>query len=551
MPKNKKKGDAKSPERSKEGEKKITDQINIPIKELEELQNKKEPAKTKQSENEVILKNLRLNEKMLVNKIKELKKEINETGDISYINLPNERINNSVQNNRIKELNYVLKESEDKLTEIKRQIKEVQDKTEFLPNKNQNRFTKNMNINNQNNIKVSIDKVHMLEQNEMRLMEIGRKFRKKQKEIKEYEERAQKEKMQFLKEQREKEREIVSKRKSLVEAEKQSIKKQEKQAPKEKEYLFYKMEQNYQQNEKNLLQKVTNEHKFKNIFYKQNSDIENIKNDLQNVKNQLQQRALEQTNNMKKLWQSRSVLLKKYETNRVKTAQKTSNDNEEKEEEKKMKSEKAKILFEKKINYSKKIILPSIGEKINKIQFIRDLQGDERIKFIRDSDENLKKRKIEIKINLNKVFPNIKIRKNKIIKNKKRNSALPSENNLSRNKNKNIPRNNKSFSSADKVIKTVKPNKINYLEELKNDKKKIFHKWNKYIVNNKASKYDLEGMLMINKKIESIDEKINMSDELMKVKGGYNKNIEQRDKISNLLIDSMKGKIRLIKELSK
>ena len=71
--------------------------------------------------------------------------------------------------------------------------------------------------------------------------------------------------------------------------------------PDEKECLFYKMEQNFQDNEKKLLHKITTERKVKNIYYKQNVDIENINNEFQTFKNKLQQRAIEQTNNIKKI----------------------------------------------------------------------------------------------------------------------------------------------------------------------------------------------------------------------------------------------------------
>ena len=83
-----------------------------------------------------------------------------------------------------------------------------------------------------------------------------------------------------------------------------------------KNNLFQKMEQNFIEKEKKLIHDVTTQRKLKNIFYKQNIDLEAEKIDFQKHKNNLEERAKEQSENMKKLWHSRSMMLKPYQNSK-------------------------------------------------------------------------------------------------------------------------------------------------------------------------------------------------------------------------------------------
>ena len=163
------------------------------------------------------------------------------------------------------------------------------------------------------------------------------------------------------------------------------------------------MEQNFQDNEKKLLHKITTERKVKNIYYKQNVDLDNIRSDFQNFKNQLQQRAREQTNNMKNLWHSRSMIMKKYETNMMKTLK--VNDEVEAKNEQIMKLTRKGLFLEKEIYSKKRIRLPPIDEKLkeqsikNQID-IKTLKGKERINFV---NEKYKQKSFKL-INNNKEF---------------------------------------------------------------------------------------------------------------------------------------------------
>ena len=59
----------------------------------------------------------------------------------------------------------------------------------------------------------------------------------------------------------------------------------------------------------------------------------------------------------------------------------------------------------------------------------------------------------------------------------------------------------------------------------------------------------MEGVQNINKQIEILDEKVNMGNELLKIRGGYENNIDFGNQVSTMLIDSINGKLEVIKEL--
>ena len=577
-------------------------------KQLTDFKNNNESFKTKQ--NLLALKNLKQKESTLINEINTLKNLKKEMGDISYNNISQVKIDNTLHNKKIKNLQNLENNLVDKLSEIKRQINDLSKSENFSHNKNKKEFPRQINTNS-NNYKASIDKVQLLELNDMRLMEIQKEYKNKQKELREMDEKNKAEKIKYLISQRQKEIEIIQKRKKDGDEKIKDIKSKVQSPPKEKNYLFHKMEQNFQENEKKLLHKITTERKVKNIFYRQNVDIETINNEFQILKNQLQKRAIDQTNNIKKVWHSRSMIMKKYETNLMKNLKET--DEAEAKNEQIMKLTKKGLFLEKELYGKKKVHLPPIDEKLkeesikNKID-IKNLQGKERINYvnerymqkgfkIRNINKELdygkkyvfskigKRKKLSepITLNINNINKLAKSNSSENMKNKNNfkniieiynneNNKLNNNNNnsndtnkitnnnLINNNNNNINKNmkninnlnNKLSTSADKIRIRRNPKEINYLIHNKNEQKQKFHKWNKYIVNDKnndANKIDIEGLQNINKEIETLDEKVNMGNELIKLKGGYENNINLGNKLNNMLIDSIKGKLTIINEI--
>ena len=586
-------------------------------KDLTEFKNNKEKESLKGMQNKMVLKNLKQKENSIINEINSIKKIRNEMQDISYNNISQAKIDNTLHNNEIKNLNNIEINYAEKLKEIQRQIKDLSKNDNYTSNnRNQKGFPQISHTNNFNNIyKGSINKVKLIEQNEMRLMEIQKEYKNKQKILSELEEKSKNQKLKYLIEQRKKEMEIIQKRKKEADEKMKDIKNKMKPPPNEKDCLYYKMEQNFQENEKKLLHKITTERKVKNIYYKQNVDIDNIKSEFQNFKNQLQQRAIEQTNNIKKIWHSRSMIMKQYETNMMKTFK----ENEEftANNEKIMKLTKKGQFLDKEIYGKKKVHLPPIDEKLkeesikNQID-IKNLKGKERINYVNEKymTKGLKIRNINKNFDYGKkyVFKNSAKKKKNPNFNAKPNSnsnansnviinqqqltlknqklineyeklgkSISSENimnknnlkkklginknednkinNNTRNINNNINTVNKVSSSADKIRVRRNPKEINYLNYDRDKENKRYHKWDKYILKSNSKSQtqdiDMEGIENINKQIEKIDEKINMGNEIINLKGGYENDITLGNKLNNMLIDSIKGKLAVINEFCK
>ena len=590
-------------------------------KDLTEFKNNKEKESLKGMQNKMVLKNLKQKENSIINEINSIKKIRNEMQDISYNNISQAKIDNTLHINEIKNLNNIENNYAQKLKEIQRQIKDLSKNDNYTSNnRNQKGFPQISHTNNFNNIyKGSINKVKLIEQNEMRLMEIQKEYKNKQKILSELEEKSKNQKLKYLIEQRKKEMEIIQKRKKEADEKMKDIKIKMKPPPNEKDCLYYKMEQNFQENEKKLLHKITTERKVKNIYYKQNVDIDNIKSEFQNFKNQLQQRAIEQTNNIKKIWHSRSMIMKQYETNMMKTFK----ENEEfKANNKKiMKLTKKGLFLDKEIYGKKKVHLPPIDEKLkeesikNQID-IKNLKGKERINYVNEKymTKGLKIRNINKNFDYGKkyVFKNSAKKKKNPKFNAKPNSnsnsnansnanviinqqqltlknqklineyeklgkSISSENimnknnlkkklginknennkinNNTRNINNNINTVNKVSSSADKIRVRRNPKEINYLNYDRDKENKRYHKWDKYILKSNSKSQtqdiDMEGIENINKQIEKIDEKINMGNEIINLKGGYENDITLGNKLNNMLIDSIKGKLAVINEFCK
>ena len=565
------------------------------------IKNRQNNQNNQNKNNKIILKNLMQKETNLINEINSLKKLKNEMGDISYNNISQTKIDNILHNNKIKNIKNLENNLVDKLSEIKRQINDISKNDSFITNKNQKPLSQKINTSNYNIYKASINKIQLLEQNEIRLMEIEKEYKNKQKELKDLEDKTKNEKLKYLLEQRQKEMEIIQKRKKEIDEKMKNIKSKMQSPPKKKETLFYKMEQNFQENEKKLLHKIITERKVKNIYYKQNVDIENINNEFQNYKNQLQQRAIEQTNNIKKVWHSRSMIMKKYETNMMKTLKETEEAKEK--DEKIIEFTKKGRFLDKELYGKKRVHLPPIDEKLkeesikNQID-IKNLKGKDRINYVNERymQKGFKIRNINKEMDYGKkyVFNKIGKRKNQPqgklnpiqinkmaksfssenVMNKNNNlknliKAHNSLNNINNNINNNVNINNnnninnikknninniKVAVSADKIRIRRNPKEINYLNQNRNndENKQKYHKWNKYIINknrNDSNEIDLEGIQNINKEIETIDEKVNMGNELIKIKGGYQKNVELGDKLNNMLIDSINGKLAVFNEL--
>ena len=490
------------------------------------------------------LKHLKEKKRTLIKKINILKNKRDELNEISFNNINKAKIDNNMLNNNKKNINSLEKNLIDKLNEVKQQIK-ILDKNE-----------ENIKEENKTNIKLKLKKENkefdednikeqLLNHNKIRLKEIENKYKKMKKELINEEDNLDIKREDNLKIKKEEENELIKKRQFENDYIMEKLNKDIKLPPKLDDCLYQRMEKEFEEKEKKWIHDVSTERKFKNIFYKQESGKINIKKH----KNDLEKRAKEQTDNMKKLWHSRSMMLKQ--------CQNSKNNKENKNEEETKKEEKKNEKKDREEYGKEKVKLPPINEKLKEESKwrqidIKNLKGKERINYI-----NKKYMKKGLKI-LN-VFKNLDYGKKYVLRKERKVNNLyinrfgnNSMNNIKSIKYRNILfQNNKTddYHKIKKRLDNISPKEINYLNELKDKKKREFHKWNGYIINRGDNELDTDGIRIINKKVEKLDEKVKMVKELMNANGGFEYNTELGYKVNNLLIDSIKGKLAILDEI--
>ena len=126
---------------------------------------------------------------------------------------------------------------------------------------------------------------------------------KKKKNLKE------KEKEEFLNEKKLKEKYIILKRRQKIDEKiKNIMNNKDKKINVKKDYLYLQMENEFIENEKNLLKDIKKQKKL-NLVSPEETEIINKR--MVEVKNKLEERAIKQTKELHKLWHSRSSILQK------------------------------------------------------------------------------------------------------------------------------------------------------------------------------------------------------------------------------------------------
>ena len=249
---------------------------------------------------------------------------------------------------------------------------------------------------------------------------------------------------------------------------------------------------------------------------------------------ELKKKANIKTIEMRKEWRSNSLLLPRYKSPILKIVKNEEKEKIEKEEEKK---ELKKKYFDEKYNIE--IPLPKISIKLRKENLkqnfsLNDLHGRDRVKYIK---EELIKINNLIKRNNN--IGSIKYKKSKILNKHKKNEKLI----------KNIQSKTLNNKEGKQNIEIK-----NYLEESKkNTNKKI--PWNKYLIedddeNKDGNEIKLRNIRNIKGQIEGLDNNVNMKKEMLKINGGFFNNQKLGNQLTNLLINSINGKISVIKAMN-
>ena len=464
------------------------------------------------------LKNYKKIQNISLNKNSFAENKLIEIGNISFIKTSKTKIDNNILNYNNDTSNSLEKKLNDTLKEIKEQIKLLSNNTEKINIKENQNLVLNLKMNNSEQISI---KNKIIENNKNNLKELE----DTNKIIKNYIFDDGKNKMDEYLEEKKKEEEIeIIKKKDENDKKVEKLKKFIKTPHRKSIFLYQKMHQNFLEKENKLINDIKTDRKAKFLIYRpQKINIKNNKKDLE-------KKANEQKNEMKKLWHSRSMILKNFQKYRNKNI----NQNEETTD---IQEENTKNKNNERIEYSKKIKLPSINEKLKeesefRLIDIKKLNGKKRIDFINKNYKVGNSRKYnKIKyLNYGKVYIQQKNKKNDI------NNKSNLDEKIERNKRNDI---SKKLSSKE----------INYIKDLRNIKKINNHSWIKYIKDKEKKFFDNDGIQNIIKKVENLDEKEKFCKELIKIDNKLENKIELEDKVNDIITDSIKGKLVILDEL--
>ena len=521
------------------------------------------------------LKNLKRSEKFIkseLNKIEENKKllesELPIKNDIILINTRKYNLKrmNSTKNDLLKKLKY----NSVRISELLDNNKEI--------NKNlliKNYLSQNTSINskdndiNHGNYKKKIHSClsedqerfnkHLLKiQNEEKIQK--EKFEKdlkitKDKKIKEIELKESK-KLQrqknYLEELKNKEKEFFNKikEKNNLILEKSSKHIGDKNHKNIKEYLFYQYKENFENNEKKLIDKVNMIKKDSLVTKKELKELANKRKEQKKI---LEEGLNERKIKLIKMWRQRSQNLPVYKHPVVDMMEDEEYDlleDEEDKKEQKEKNEKEKKNYqppEVKIDFRLKEIREKRNLKTNKDSVIKTENNNKKrflknLNFIANiieaaKEENLEKNKYKIKMN------NKNLKTENIVNRKKRNKVA------------------KSFEKHNYKLHPKPEKPIDYLKDIikntdnKNNKKKVdvgvgdleaeLKDGGKKGVNHIIETFD-----MVKSKTNAIDKKVIEKKEYLKAKGGYMNNTKLGDEVGNLIIESIQAKLSLLNKIN-
>ena len=470
-------------------------------------------------------------------------------------------VDNNIINSELKKLKTSENNLLEKLESVKQQIVNLIDNDKQLDRKEKIRtFLEKYNFLegvNDFNIKTKALDSEISKSRKNHIKDIEKLILKKENEINKQIEEQKKLKDDFIKEFRKKEQEIIHKRKLEVDEKMKEAKKFIKNAYNydPKKYLYNRLANQFEENEKKFLQS----HKLDKRKVSGIEEISIVKRRIIECKYELEKRRIEKTNEMRELWHSRSVAVAKYPSNILKQINEYELKKNEEEEKQKMK--KLVLSKEKERFVKENINLPPICEKLKmerekRLNTYLNLEGKERVKRIKNEfDKKIKNRYSSVEEAILKKIETQKASRDKrLIKYKELETSgkmIKSASDVNINKYNNLKVKNLMGNSLspDKIRKR-KPNEINYLEQLRKEKKiysKNYINWNKELNNIQSEKGG--SIDNIKKQIDYLDEKFQMEKNLIKLKGGYINNQELGNEMNNLIINSIRGKLALMEKM--
>ncbi len=532
-------------------------------------------GKSNQKNNNIVILNresrktyncLKEKETSLCKEIKVIKQKRDQLNQFSFERLGEKNnIENNIRETELKNLKKSEINLMNKLEAIKLQITDLLNNEKKLNRKNNiKEYLERLKNNELNNDLIAKTKILEAESNKYRekqRLDLEKAKNKKINEINKIEEELKNKKLLYLKAQREKEIEIMRKRKKEIDKKIEKTRKSIKNKPNfdPKNYLYNKLANQFEENEKKLLnqQKQDRKSKLSGI-----EEIKIVKRRIIESKFELEKRRIEKTNEMHQLWHSRSLIMPKYQSNVLKKINEYEAKQAEDEEKEKIKKF---VLVKEKEKYGDNIPLPPISEKLKgdrekrQVTFL-NFEGKDRVKLIKDelSKNKCKNKNYLIEEKIFKQNSHLQKYRQRISKSQEKErkkgmiKSASCQNILNSNVNDILIKNIGGKPLSPVKLKRRRPNEINYLEELKKERKSETKNascdWNKVIKessNENGTDYD-----MVKKKIEVLEEKYQREKDLMNAKGGFLLNQDMGNDLNSMIINSIKGKLAIIENLN-
>ncbi len=483
----------------------------------------KKYSKSNYKESSKIMKYLKEKEFSLNKEISSLKDKKEKLMTMSLNNLGLSDIEKNKNNYEKKNLQLLENNLMDKLNDVKTQIKNIVQREKLLKNSKNDlirNFIKKYENDEANDIK---NVIHPKKRN-FSSKKPNKTTYKEENEIK-------KEIVLFKKKEKKEMSEKEKQKKEKIRAEIIKLVKH----PSQKNYLFFKMEKDFIEKEKNFYEKKDLKPKKPDILLQ--DELKKFNMEYIEKKKQMKEKSDSKTIEMKKKWISNSLILPKYISPIMKKIQ---NDEIKKMQEEEKKVSEKKAIHNNLIKLQKSIPLPRISHKLRnenlKQNFsMSNLQGKNRAKYIKEEIDSIK--------NLFKNCYNLESKRYKqsnILYKYKIN--IKSTDKINEKDEKKII--NINVINTKKKIKKVE----NYLRVIEKRNKNKNIEWDKYISNDDENK--VNSIRNIKGQIEGLDNNIEIKKEFMYLNGGFNNNKEKGIEINNMLINSINGKISLLKAMN-
>ena len=493
------------------------------------------------------LKNLKLEEQHLKKNIAKLEqnKRLIEEG----MPLKDNLIDINIRKSKLKNITNIKEDLVSKLMKINEKIDIILNEEKLRQNRKIKQYDNNLEDEQE---QYNLHLVRLQEKQNLQRAKFNDDLRlaseKRQKNLEKKEKELIDKKNQFLKNIKDKDRLNFLKRKKEADEKLEKTKKyiKEKFTKKLNEYRFYRFKEQFENNEKKLIDKVNMMKKDSLVTQK---EIHELDKKIKEQKKLLLEDEEEKKKQLLKLWSYRSQTLPVYKHPlKIQIEEEQALKLEKIEEEKKKKE----CYDLEKRNYKPPKVI--INQKL-KIQ--REIRKDKTDKeSVLRTELNNKKRLDKLKFTPINSPKNLKIihelsqelNNNNYIDYKEVKSMISKKNKKTLKPIQILhPKPDKPIDYLTQMIIDKNKNKDKSKEKEKNNENKIYNIFNK---NKESGGNILESLKMAKAQTEAIDNKVNLKKQILHLNGGYLNNPQLGDEVGDLLIESIQAKLSIMNKLN-